>query len=519
MKLHHCILLLLQAACSFCLTLPTDLQNPLLLPASPANIPIPSIDDNGAKAASAKRIAIIGTGITGSVAAFTLAEAGRLQPGGRPQITVFERNPIIGGRITTTQVFGDPRLTIDTCAATFSQLDDFCLGMTATNVGLIPTPLQQNFAGVGIWDGQAFRGFIEDGGFRDPQTWNLARKLRWYRRYGDAPWQFDRTVTSVRTKFRALGQTSFASLKDEVVKMGLEGIVRESVCENQLLNCTDDKSRSFAREVVEAGIRERFFGDYDQLNGLDAVLALGTENVVSVSGGNLRLVDRLIKLSGSTLQLGTNVTRISLLPKGGWAVNFAQGGTNGRATFDAVIIAAPLELSNITFEPPLALRTGTNLTYMDTVVTHFTTPNRLNASFFNISDPAPQNILTTGVIGKTDPPFFSLTLIGPVTRPETAEIENLYKLVSEGVISDSELGEYVEQNQSPTEPALTWIDRQLLPQSVPILAGNQTIQDRIEIAPGLFYAGGGEQITATVEFGCRMGSNAARLAYVAALSG
>ena len=150
--------------------------------------------------------------ITGSTAAFTLAEAGRLQPRGSPQITIFERNSIIGSRIiTTTQAFGDPRLTTETCAAAFSLVDGFCLSTTAANVGLSPTPLRQNSAGVGIWNGKGFRGFIEDERFRVPQTWSLARKLRWFQRYGYAPWYFDQRVTTFQSKFRFLGRHRFRS--------------------------------------------------------------------------------------------------------------------------------------------------------------------------------------------------------------------------------------------------------------------------------------------------------------------
>ena len=51
----------------------------------------------------AQRIAIIGSGITGASAAFTLAENARQNSKAIvPLITIFEQNHIIGGRITTT---------------------------------------------------------------------------------------------------------------------------------------------------------------------------------------------------------------------------------------------------------------------------------------------------------------------------------------------------------------------------------------------------------------------------------
>lgn len=55
---------------------------------------------------------------------------------------------------------------------------------------------------------------------------------------------------------------------------------------------------------------------------------------------------------------------------------------------------------------------------------------------------------------------------------------------------------------------ITWIDRAKQPQSVPVEPqGTEdscqgTLED-IELVPVLFHAGGGEQVIASVEFGCR----------------
>ena len=201
--------------------------------------------------------------------------------------------------------------------------------------------------------------------------------------------------------------------------------MREGPCWNKLVSCTDANDKLSLQEIIDAGVRERFFGGYNQLSGLDSLPALGTETLVWVSVGNLRPVDRLVKLSGAALQLSATVKKHSQLLQGGWYLGCLRGGTDRSDIFDTVIIAAPLGLSNITFEPALSPQPGLDLSCVDSFVTHFTTPNRLNASFSKVENPSPQNILTTGVIGKASSPFVSLTLIGVVMSAQTSRNENL----------------------------------------------------------------------------------------------
>ena len=63
-----------------------------------------------------RNIAVVGSGITGAVAAYTIAEGYRSLglPDQQPCITVLERNPIVGGRITEAYIIDDPKRPIDT---------------------------------------------------------------------------------------------------------------------------------------------------------------------------------------------------------------------------------------------------------------------------------------------------------------------------------------------------------------------------------------------------------------------
>lgn len=516
------VLLLLTLLSLLCNASPVELQKTLNPPADCHNV---GVTGKITAPQQPLRIAIIGSGITGASAAFTLAENGRLQVGGPPQITVFERNDTFGGRITTTQIYGDPRKTIDTCAATFNSIADQCLSTLALDVGLTTQAFTETTAGVGVWNGQRFVGFIEDTGFRSPESWPVRRKLTWFNRYGDLPWNFSTVVTNEETLYQTIGFEKFTSLARQLEETRFDSLAKNGICEGvardrktALLDCNGTAQvNRFLHEVVEASLRERFFGEIDQLNALDIVQSFFNDiSLASIDGGNRRLIDRLLKLSGANLVFDANVQTLKPLSETQWNVNYAQrGGTTVREQFDVVILAAPIPLANIDidFKTEVPSGLGFDSNYTDSYVTHFTSTSRLNATFFNTSDPAPQTILTTtNREGSRQPPFFSLTLLDDrLKNPITGKDEYLYKLVSKSAIPDDEIAQYLEQNESLTEPVVSWIDREPLPQSIPVIEANQTILGNIEIAPRLFYAGGGERVAATVEFGCRMGRNAARL--------
>lgn len=73
-------------------------------------------ESNGVNGKCSNKIAIVGSGISGAIAAFRLYEGFRRQelPDRQPCITVFERNPVVGGRITEAYVYDDAEYPIDT---------------------------------------------------------------------------------------------------------------------------------------------------------------------------------------------------------------------------------------------------------------------------------------------------------------------------------------------------------------------------------------------------------------------
>lgn len=181
-----------------------------------------------------RKIAIIGSGITGSATAFKLAEGFRRRrapPEQQPTITVFERNEVAGGRITQAYAYNDSRYPIDTCAVSFATQDD-CTSQAALSVGLTVVPNDQNEArsGLGVWNGERFVGFVEEDGFRNPQQWSFYRQLKWFKRYGANPQNTNNDATGARLNFQLLLSSTFAP----AIRRPGEPNLRKAVRDQQL---------------------------------------------------------------------------------------------------------------------------------------------------------------------------------------------------------------------------------------------------------------------------------------------
>jgi hypothetical protein len=255
---------------------------------------------------------------------------------------------------------------------------------------------------------------------------------------------------------------------------------------------------------------------------LEFLFGYETQVESSVDGGNLQLIDRLLRIATTDVRLGTEVKAIKRKLTGDirLTTESTTDGSTREETFDVVIIATSTDRSGLKFDPPLDNVTGLGQKYRDSFVTHFTTPSLLNPSYFNRTKTMPQNVLTTqsidDVFDGNEPLFFSLNLLRRIQNPQdTALQEYLFKLVSREEIPDSEIEKMLSKPTPPTKPTITWIDRRPLPQSIPITEADsdqcKTVLERIEIAPNIYYAGAGEQIIGSAEFGCRSGANVANL--------
>ena len=167
---------------------------------------------------------------------------------------------------------------------------------------------------------------------------------------------------------------------------------------------------------------------------------------MQIEGGNWQIFDNMVKASNATTVLNTTVSEISKT-KGKYNVKTAsQDSVSGdiltsEEPFDTVVLAAPLQFSNLKVENGLLKRKPDEIPYVRLHVTLFTTSKTMSAAFFNLTADAevPNTILTTlppdeipedPERGVGSPGFFSISTLRQVINPKTLEKENLYKIFS-----------------------------------------------------------------------------------------
>lgn len=501
----------------------------------------PLLDDKFADAVKSNaknysKIAIIGSGITGAATAFKLAESYRRRapPNEQPVITVFERNEIVGGRITQAYAYNDSRYPVDTCAATFAS-SDRCIAQATLEVGLGLLPVTNSDprgSGIGVWNGEKFVGYVEDDAFRELSQWSFFRQMKYFERYGLVPWVSSQEATRQRLAFSQLLNSPFnsnlqvagqANLSKSVENLKLQDYVQNFLCAGAVFFPSGRKGGLFLDEVLTAAQRERYFGSVFDLNVLEFLFGFEERQERSIRGGNLKLIDRLLRLATNEVRLGTEVRKLERQLTGDVKLTYESNTDEATVeeTFDAVIIATSLDRSNLGFNPPLEDVLGLRQKYKDSFVTHFTTSALLNGSYFNWEDTMPQTVYTTISIedffdGKEEPLFFSLQLLKQLRNPRDGNPQDyLFKLVSRKEVSDSEIEKMLREPNRAGDKKINWIDRRPLPQSIPVTAAAadecKVLLERIEIAPNVYYAGAGEQVIGGAEFGCRMGVNVANL--------
>lgn len=173
---------------------------------------------------------------------------------------------------------------------------------------------------------------------------------------------------------------------------------------------------------------------------------MAIDGAQQIEGGNWQIFDNMVTASNATALLNTTVSAIKKR-KGRYSIQTATTNSLGQATtneepYDTVVLAAPLQYSNISIEKGLLKITPDEVPYVTLHVTLFTSPQTLNPLFFNITpgSDVPNTVLTTLPPGEEVPPkqdegvgpagFFSISTLRKLVNPETLENEYLYKIFS-----------------------------------------------------------------------------------------
>jgi prenylcysteine oxidase/farnesylcysteine lyase len=198
------------------------------------------------------------------------------------------------------------------------------------------------------------------------------------------------------------------------------------------------------------------------------MVCMAVEGAMQIQGGNWQIFAGMLNASNASTLLNTAVTSISKSKskyslKTSTTDSLAGNLSTNEESFDTIILAAPLQFSQLTLADGLIKHVPDEIPYVTLHVTLFTSPHAINQTFFNLSpkDEVPSSILTTlpkdaplsekpeDSVGS--PGFFSISTLRTVVNPETLEKEHLYKIFSPKAVTSSFLSEILNvHGKSPS---------------------------------------------------------------------
>ncbi|MGE5590768.1 MAG: FAD-dependent oxidoreductase [Bacillota bacterium] len=285
------------------------------------------------------RIGIVGSGMAGSAAAHFL----RRELGDRVEIVVFERERRVGGRIREAEVGG--RMVAVGASIAHSANRYFVEFARTLALHADPTPIRT----LGVWNGRRF-------GFRTSGTGWLDT-VRALGRYGLSPLRAERLVKQFVSQlvrvYDLLDQgNGFASPRELFESLGLVELANQPAGDYLRRNGVSDR---FRRELVDGISRSNYLQGSGMHALVDLVSLAGGSmggHLLSVREGNSAICRRLLETAEVALRTGAEVVEVARLSpvssaggqEPGFRITLAGGDTG---FFDAVILAAPLELAGI----------------------------------------------------------------------------------------------------------------------------------------------------------------------------
>jgi monoamine oxidase len=408
------------------------------------------------------RVAIIGSGISGAAAAHALHS----RIGAECQITVVERETRVGGRIREQQIAGLP---VEAGAAIY-QSSNRLITRFVEELGLTPVVVDSQWQTVAIWDGHSFRIRGDGSSLRD----GIRLLMRYRRSLPRAARLVKGMIHRLEAVYGELDSGRAWSGPEEL----LEGLKLRQLCREQAdaFFRSHGVSERFVRELADGASRNNYGQQAAGLNAfVDLVslagLGLGGGRLHTLREGNSSVPAGLLEHAGVDLKLGVEVKRIA--PSNhAWRLETAAAGW---LDADAVVLAAPLELTGIELEAP-----GTSATRREFAVIHVTfVVGTLDARFFGVEQ-APDSILTTEDAGS----LLSIQRVSPALNGNA-----VFKLFSREPLGDDLLGRLFRVVRKTER--LVW---QAYPKLSPLGLGAA-----FRLAPRLYYTSAMESIVSTME--------------------
>lgn len=502
----------------------------------------------------AHRIAIIGGGAAGSSAAYHLHKFAEASDNHIPlEITLFEKESRIGGRTTTVNALNDSAFPVELGGSIFVEVNHILsnftrdFGLDVSSHGL--RGREGSDYDLGVWDGEQFVFKQSSSNGRWKGYWDIA-KLLW--KYGLAPIRIRSLTQAMLSKFLRFYDGSlfpFTSLTGVIEETGL---LEDISLTGQSLLEANGAGGGFANDIVQASTRVNYAQNLDQIHGVEALVCMAIEGAMAVQGGNWQIFHEAVKRSGATAMMNTSVTKVAKevvddLPA--YHLSMLDGSTSG--PYDTLILAAPYQFAEITFDPPLA-HTPVAIDYVSLHVTLLTSPHAISPTFFNMSPEesasVPSTILTTRPTSDDSShephKFFSISTLrtlSPSSASNVSSPQYLYKIFSPAPLTATFLSQlfaipYTTSSSSSSageDPIsalpstdLTWSREKVwhsYPYEVPRTEFEHIRLDGSDlgVGRGVYYTSGIESFISTMETSALMGRNVAGLIIqeLAALSG
>lgn len=431
-----------------------------------------------------KSIAVIGGGIAGCSVAWFLRE----QLEERVEITLYERDAQLGGRLATIDVDGTP---VESGGTIIHETNRYVAGFV-DRLGLERVEPHQREEGgeesVGVWNREGFA-------FRTHDSALITRLA--------AVWRFGVMAPLRLQKAVAQGVARWNRVYDHLER-GAAFHSPTALCEE--LGLADLLRIDGRQWLAESGVRGRFVDEYAtpvgrimygqdvSMNGLATSIALAGAGLAgtlfSVGGGNRLVCEGLVREADATLRTDIEVTGVA---REGAKVTL-ELSDDSFASHDAVVLATPAGASTLAVSgmelPESAVRA---YPFQITWATFIKGTPRAEYFGLRAGDELPDAVLT---VEDDALPFNSLGLVA--TAPDGTHI---YKLFSRQRASDSLLDDVFESRDAVEE--IRW-------EAYPVLRPLNELPP-FRLADGLYWVNAMELAVSTMETEAVAARNVANL--------
>ncbi|KAK6150829.1 hypothetical protein DH2020_015761 [Rehmannia glutinosa] len=374
--------------------------------------------------AHAHTVCIIGSGIGGASVAHFLRRYSDPQTIG--QITIFERNGVVGGRMATVTIAGE---TFEAGGSILHPKNYHVLNYTKYLNLQVKTPKHADDSlSLGIWNGHKFVYKTLNSNSKLPivqRFVSIANSIVMLLRYGVfSLFRMSSFVEAMLSKFLRYyedfeARPVFESVEEMLKWAGLYNLTTRTLGE-ELVGV--GLSPLLIQELVTVITRINY-GQSVNISGLAGAVSLAGSGggLWSVGGGNWQMADGLINRSNVELHLHEEIESISYLGDV-YELNSTKGGSyNCQVT----VVATPLDELNILFNPEISIPPRklqhTHATFVRGL---------LNPAYFGLeaSSDIPELV---GTIESADLPFSSISVLKQHDKDMT------YKIFSREPMSDA----------------------------------------------------------------------------------